>query len=123
MARRVLIVLDLNGTLLHRLTKSSDVAKAKCNPHVLVREPLPLFDTVVNSNPIIFRPHLKVFLKGLMDFADLAVWTSAMSKNAVPMVARTFAGVLNWEAFEQLDPETLMHFCNHFPLETRVAEL
>lgn len=87
---RRLVVLDLNGTLLHRLMKAHEVSAAKAHPSFSA------VDTVVNGNPIVFRPHLASFLRSILARADVAVWTSALPKNAVPMVARVFDGLLDW---------------------------
>ena len=81
---RFLIVLDLNGTLLHRLTKSADKKAAALHPSY--RKP----DAVVKKCPIYLRPHLQSFLGRILSFADVAVWTSAKRENAFPMVRAAF---------------------------------
>jgi len=61
--RRLLIVLDLNGTLLYRGSSSSP------------------------GRP---RPHVESFLQYLLENHDVMVWTSAMPKNAEKMCRNIF---------------------------------
>lgn len=84
----ILFILDLNGTLLHRITRSHLVRVAK--EHANYRPP----NCVVNGNPIFFRPGHCDFLQRLLGLGQVAVWTSAMPKNAHPMVMHTFNGLL-----------------------------
>jgi len=85
--KRILFILDLNGTLLHRLTKSELVIKAREHPQSRSS------DCIVNGNPIYFRSgHLK-FVEGLFELGEVAVWTSAMPKNALPMTRNVFGSL------------------------------
>lgn len=97
--RELLFVLDLNGTLLHRLTKGWERSRAILHPKSRAE------DCVVNGNPIHFRPGHRRFLETLFSLGEVAVWTSAMPKNAVPMVLRTFCGLLDVEHLKGLDPK------------------
>lgn len=91
----LLIILDINGTLLSRLTKSHEQKLAMAHP--LSRNP----DVSVNGFPIYFRPGLRSFLSSLFRLGhgqhQVAIWTSAMAKNAVPMVAKMFGPLLDYE--------------------------
>ncbi|KAI9016752.1 NLI interacting factor-like phosphatase-domain-containing protein [Hyaloraphidium curvatum] len=85
MAPRVLICLDLNGTLLDRLTDGDRIKRSRTNPKC---PPIP--DLVINGKKIYFRPYLDLFLEGLFRSFAVATWTSAMPKNADPMVTHLF---------------------------------
>lgn len=93
-APSLLIILDINGTLVSRLTKSHEHRLA--NSHPLFRKP----DVTVNGYPIYFRPGLRSFLSGLFKLGNgqhrVAIWTSAMAKNAVPMVVKMFGPLLDY---------------------------
>ena len=80
----MLFILDLNGTLLHRLTKSEQVIKAREHPQSRSS------DCIVNGNPVYFRSGLLKFVEGLFELGEVAVWTSAMPKNALPMTRNAF---------------------------------
>jgi hypothetical protein len=103
--RRLLFILDLNGTLLHRLTKSWEIKLA--HKHCDYR----VSDCTVNGNQIYFRPERRQFLAKLFELGEVAVWTSALPKNAVPMVLRTFDGLLDTGKLSSLSPsiETMMN--------------
>ncbi len=88
MGRRLLVVLDLNGTILQRLDGTATLALLKSkNP--LIKE-----EANVHGRPVVSRPNARSFLLDLLSFADVAVWTSATAKNAVPMVMLGFSGLL-----------------------------
>lgn len=95
---RILIVLDLNGTLLHRLTKSAEKKAASLHPSY--RKP----DAVIRKCPIYLRPHLRSFLGRILSFADVAVWTSAKRENALPMVHAAFYPHISEGKEEYLHP-------------------
>lgn len=95
--RRLLFVLDLNGTLLHRLTKSYECTAAM--EHPLRRTA----DCKVRGCSIFFRPGRAAFLQKLLQLGQVAVWTSALPKNAVPMVLQTFSGLLDPAALRDHD--------------------
>lgn len=84
----ILFILDLNGTLMHRITKAQLVDVAEEHPNY--RPP----NCTVNGSPIFFRPGHHDFLRRLLGLGQVAVWTSAMPKNAHPMVMHTFNGLL-----------------------------
>jgi hypothetical protein len=104
---RTLFILDLNGTLLHRLTKTWESNLAKAHPRYIER------DCTVNGNEIFFRPGRRQLLSKLLGIGDVAVWTSAMPKNAVPMVLRTFGGSLNAESLRGLNDTIKTAVNNH----------
>jgi hypothetical protein len=93
---RRLFIVDLNGTLLHRLTRAHEVIAAKEHPKYRPAE------FGVRGNPLYFRPFHYEFLKSLFDYGDVAIWTSARPKNAIPMVLRAFKGLLDIEAIKLL---------------------
>lgn len=79
-----LVVLDLNGTLLHRLTKTADIQAARSHPKY--RPPDEKLSTT--KQPVYMRPHLTSFLTALSssDALEVAIWTSAMEPNAQAML-------------------------------------
>lgn len=81
----LLVVLDLNGTLLDRITDGERLKRSRLNPKC---PPVP--DLVINGKKIYYRPYLDAFLHGLFDRFSVATWTSAMPKNAQPMVGHLF---------------------------------
>lgn len=89
MKKKLLFVLDLNGTILHRLTKPA--MKRGYAEHPNFRG----YDCSVDGNPIVFRPHHVDFIKRLFMIGEVAVWTSAMPKNAIPMVMHSFSTSLS----------------------------
>ena len=82
--RKYLIILDLNGTLLHRLTKPAEQQMAKSHPKYVPAE----HKLSTNKQPVYLRPHLDHFLKTLKTNKrlEVAVWTSAMEHNAQAMI-------------------------------------
>lgn len=88
---RLLVVLDLNGTLLQRLKCDASLRIArKMNPSLKS-------DAKIHGRPVVNRPGARKFLEDLMEIADVAIWTSAQAKNAVPMVMVGFGGLLDKE--------------------------
>ncbi|ORY48467.1 hypothetical protein BCR33DRAFT_763631, partial [Rhizoclosmatium globosum] len=79
--RKLLIVLDLNGTLIDRLSKGPERVLANRNP-LCPKEP----DTTLNRNKVFLRPYLDVFLQFLLDNFHVSAWTSATPKNSGPLV-------------------------------------
>ena len=77
----LLVVLDVNGTLLDRLTKTDEKKRARENPSCPSSP-----DYVVNTNRIYLRPYVDPFLDCLCAHFHVAFWTSATLKNARPMV-------------------------------------
>lgn len=90
--QKLLFVLDLNGTLLHRLTRAPDYAAALTHPQRRTA------DCSVRGCSIFFRPGREAFLRKLLGLGQVAVWTSAKPKNAVPMVLRLFSSLLDLDA-------------------------
>ncbi|PJF18169.1 hypothetical protein PSACC_02022 [Paramicrosporidium saccamoebae] len=113
--RRLLFILDLNGTLLHRLTKSWEVRLA--HEHCDYRDA----DCTVNGNQIFFRPERRQFLAKLFELGEVAVWTSALPKNAVPMVLRTFGGLLDAGKLRMLSPSIEAAMKNHLATAQEVG--
>lgn len=91
---RLLFILDLNGTLLHRITKSSLRALAARHPQARS------CDCTVNGNPIYYRVGHRSFLATLFNLGEVAIWTSAMPKNAHPMVLNLFDGLLDQDTIK-----------------------
>ncbi|KAJ1560296.1 hypothetical protein HK405_007594, partial [Cladochytrium tenue] len=79
---RLLLVLDLNGTLLDRLTSSADKRFARANP----RAPS-CADAVVGKGRVFLRPYLDHFLDFAFAHFHVATWTSATAANAAKMTA------------------------------------
>ncbi|KAJ3217242.1 hypothetical protein HDU67_008264 [Dinochytrium kinnereticum] len=85
LANPILLVLDLNGTLIDRLVTSTDKALARQNPLC------PLVpDFHLNGARVYLRPYLDRFLDDLFQEFKVAVWTSATTKNSVPLVQNIF---------------------------------
>ena len=93
MTRR-LLVLDLNGTILHRLTHSFESKLFRQHPVVISKSLKP--DITVNGSKIVFRPHAAVFLAHVLKHFDVAVWTSSRAQNAIPMVHHSFKPLLDF---------------------------
>lgn len=97
--RRFLVVLDLNGTILQRLKADAAFALLqRINPAIQM-------EAKIHGRPVIARPGAKHFLTTLLTVADVAVWTSAQPKNAVPMVMLAFGGLLSKDYYEALPEE------------------
>ena len=79
-----LLILDLNGTLMHRITHSDVWRETKSHPNFRQH------DFTVNSNKCYLRPGVRNFLSEAMRRFTVAVWTSAKYINAIEMVSMTF---------------------------------
>ncbi|KAJ3189244.1 hypothetical protein HDU85_002869 [Gaertneriomyces sp. JEL0708] len=82
--KKILLILDLNGTLLERVTPKHRPA-ANANPRC---PPVP--DFVLARAHAYFRPYLDAFLEGIFKHYAVAAWTSANPKNAQPMTQAIF---------------------------------
>lgn len=91
-----LLVLDLNGTILHRLTHVPETKLFKNHPVVLEKGIKP--DVTVHGAKIIYRPHSKMFLNHILKHFSVAVWTSSRPQNALSMVHYSFKGLLDFSA-------------------------
>ena len=89
-----LLILDLNGTLLHRLTHVHQTKLFRIHPIVLEKNIKP--DITVHGCKIIYRPHARTFLDHVLKHFDVAVWTSSRPQNALPMVHYSFKGLLDF---------------------------
>ncbi|KAJ3196466.1 hypothetical protein HK101_008873 [Irineochytrium annulatum] len=74
------LVLDLNGTLMHRISKAADKNSSNANPFC-PKHP----DGTVNGKKIYQRPFLDYFINRLFDQFHVGAWTSATPKNALPL--------------------------------------
>lgn len=92
-AERKLIILDLNGTILHRLTHEWECKAFRQHPIVLKNNLST--DVTVNGAKITFRPFSERFLGCLFRHFDVAVWTSCQPKNAFPIVYQSFKTFLD----------------------------
>jgi NLI interacting factor-like phosphatase len=101
MGGRPLFVLDLNGTLLERLTTSEDKAAYRANPFYNAEN---RYDHVINSFPIILRPHLSNFLQVLFKRGEVAVWSSMKKVNtdaiAATILPSSFCPRFIWSQLE-----------------------
>ncbi|TPX30939.1 hypothetical protein SmJEL517_g05595 [Synchytrium microbalum] len=89
---KILLVLDLNGTLLCKVTKF-DKRAAHQNPFLP-----PKASFKCNKAPVYVRPHLGVFLEFLFENFAVAAWTSAQPSNAKALATGAFG-----QYFEQLE--------------------
>ncbi|KAI8912682.1 NLI interacting factor [Gorgonomyces haynaldii] len=85
--RRILVVLDLNGTLLCRIRKGGDRKLLSKNPFKPEKP-----DHSISGTKIYLRPNCRKFLGELfgMDHVQVAVWTSMQQQNADPLVEFVF---------------------------------
>lgn len=85
-AKRRLLVLDINGTLLDRL--SAKTAKASSSANIV-------HEFSVKKRKIYLRPYLDTFLTQLNSWEnfDVAIWTSAKRENAQRIVDNIFDGL------------------------------
>jgi len=96
MKTKRLLVLDLNGTILHRLTHAFEVKLFRNHPAVLFNNLKP--DVTVHGSKIILRPHAITFLTHVLKHFDVAVWTSSRPHNALPMVHHSFKNLLDFSS-------------------------
>ncbi|KAJ3274826.1 hypothetical protein HDV01_002030 [Terramyces sp. JEL0728] len=84
MNSKILLVFDLNGTIITRLN-SKEYKELK---NIIKRNP----DFSSNKMKVFIRPHWNQFLETLMNAPQysVAVWTSAQPKNAVALTEKIF---------------------------------
>ncbi|KAJ3045500.1 hypothetical protein HDV00_009154 [Rhizophlyctis rosea] len=83
--RPILLILDLNGTLIERITDSAKKKIARSHPAFPPRP-----DFMVNSKPCFCRPYLDTFFAHIFADFHVGAWTSATPKNAGPMIDTIF---------------------------------
>lgn len=105
MRRPLLFILDLNGTLLCRIRRRNTRVFAETHPNFKSPE------ISVMGHQLYFRPHLQFFLDTLFSLGKVAVWTSAHSKNAIPMTMASFRNSLDWDSFTNM-PHPVPHHAN-----------
>ena len=96
MKSRRLLVLDLNGTILHRLTHAFETKLFRNHPIVISEKLKP--DITIHGCKIVFRPHAITFLTHILKHFDVAVWTSSRPQNALPMVHHSFKNMLDFSS-------------------------
>lgn len=96
MTGRRLIILDLNGTILNRLTHEHEFKLFRKHPIVMQRTLST--DITIHGSKIMFRPHRLGFLEHLLQHFDVAVWTSSRPKNAFAMVHYSFEPLLDFKS-------------------------
>lgn len=86
---KILVVFDLNGTLITRLNAKEYRVFKKANSIAP--------DFTVNKSKVFKRPHWDKFLEALMKLPhiEVAVWTSAQPNNAVPLTEKLFGKYVN----------------------------
>ncbi|KND01189.1 uncharacterized protein SPPG_04279 [Spizellomyces punctatus DAOM BR117] len=92
--RTILLILDINGTLLERVKKTAEKRAARANP--LCPE-APNFR--LNRARCYYRPYLDTFIDHIFQHFEVAAWTSAMPKNADPMFSHIFGDYASKLAF------------------------
>lgn len=95
MTGRRLIILDLNGTILNRLTHENEFKLFRRHPIVMKRDLST--DITIHGSKIMFRPHRLGLLEHLLQHFDVAVWTSSRPKNAFAMVHYSFGPLLDFK--------------------------
>lgn len=78
MPTRYLVILDLNGILVHREYLGNR------EPCVLDSLSVDENSTIIGLTKITRRPHLGPFLDFLFKHFDVALWSSALSRNIIP---------------------------------------
>jgi NLI interacting factor-like phosphatase len=106
---RPLLILDLNGTILHRLTRSHERSIARTHPSYTG----PSY--TVNGNPCFLRPHLHAFLQWAFDVFEVGIWTSARKKNAIPMTVKALHHLVD---FGEMEAEVM----SFIPLSNPVSD-
>jgi hypothetical protein len=106
--KRLLVILDLNGTILQRI-KTDGIMK-----ELLAKNQDIISIGKIHGKPIVARPDSHAFLAGLLEIADVAVWTSAQAKNALPMVMLAFSGLLSKQYYEEEMPAKLRELYGQF---------
>lgn len=91
---KLLIILDLNGTLLSKLNGSEKKIFFH-HPNRDINEQ----NIGIYGNLIVLRPYFHYFIDLLFRHANVAIWTSALPKNSIPIVGHCFSGFLNRENF------------------------
>lgn len=86
--KTILIIFDLNGTLLSRLTHKPEILAARANPFC------PTPDFAVPNGHVYVRPNFYPFVQELflLKNVKVAVWTSAQPKNSHLLTKRLFKG-------------------------------
>ncbi|RKO91679.1 hypothetical protein BDK51DRAFT_35329 [Blyttiomyces helicus] len=86
---KILLVLDLNGTLLTRVKQKSEKLALRANPSAPKQRD---FGLPAGGGKIFLRPYLDTFLDRILACPDFAVgvWTSAKLKNALVMINGAF---------------------------------
>jgi NLI interacting factor-like phosphatase len=82
----LLLVLDLNGSLLHRIKKSKDKQLVRANPFA------PALSFRQSGSQVFLRANLQTFIDGIFSipYLRVAVWTSAQKANAEELTRMTF---------------------------------
>jgi TFIIF-interacting CTD phosphatase-like protein len=78
--QRILLILDLNGTLVERVHSPKANQLLKSIPHTFT----------IPKYKVYGRPHLAQFISYILKEFDVAVWTSALEKNANGMCTNIF---------------------------------
>ncbi|KAL2914357.1 hypothetical protein HK105_206129 [Polyrhizophydium stewartii] len=94
--RPLLVVFDLNGTLLQRLARSNEKTLARQN-RFLPEEP----DFGVRKSKVYLRPYTDTLFAqlGAMPDVSFGVWTSAQPENARPLARAALGAVFGSQAF------------------------
>lgn len=110
---RLLLIFDLNGTLLHRIQKPHEKRTVKAHPN---NPSASLISFPCRGTSAFVRPHARQVLQKLflMDQVRVAVWTSAHMENAVPLCRWLFQN--NFDKLEFLLDRS---FCDNAPMGTR----
>ena len=93
---RMLLILDINGTLLSRHPRSEDSNKKLSAVKALLREKVQREpDFILHGYWYYFRPHVQTLLKHCFENFNVGVWTSSLPMTAYPVVAQLFGPKLN----------------------------
>ncbi|CAF0830282.1 unnamed protein product [Adineta steineri] len=80
-----LIILDLNGLLIHRVHETEYVKCQRLLTEQYVRTYLTGSERIGHSE-VWFRPNVKIFLAWLMEHFHVAIWSSVLRHNLEPIV-------------------------------------
>jgi len=75
---RKLLILDINGLLVHRIF-NADPTKLPCEP-----------DAVAGEFTLFLRPHVRDFIKWCSDRFVIVIWSTVQQRNIMPLVELVF---------------------------------
>jgi hypothetical protein len=81
--KKLLIILDLNGVLVHRLKASKEKLPQASSPEHALKPTMTL-----GGRKVIFRPSVEQLFTAIPEHVQLAIWTSAEKRNVVQILEK-----------------------------------